>query len=165
MAFGTGQHETTRLCLEALEERLVSGATVLDLGCGSGILAIAAARLGAGCVDALDVDPVCVRVCKENVGRNGVEVRVAEGSLGEAWPFDESARDRYDLILANISSRVIQQFAASIVAALRPEGLALVSGIMGEQQAACEAALRAADADVIDVRRDGDWRHLIATKR
>ena len=84
MAFGTGQHETTRMCLEALERAVTPGARVLDVGCGSGILSIAAAKLGAREVVALDIDSDCVRVTRENVALNGVEavVRAYDGSCG-----------------------------------------------------------------------------------
>ena len=89
MAFGTGQHETTRMCLEALERAVRPGMRVLDVGCGSGILAIAAAKLGAREVCAVDVDPNCVRVTRENAEANAVAriVRAGAGSAGDAWPF------------------------------------------------------------------------------
>jgi ribosomal protein L11 methyltransferase len=164
LAFGTGQHETTRLCLEALEERVERGDVVLDLGCGSGILAVAAARLGASRADAVDVDPSAVVATSENAARNGVQgsVRAAQGSLGEAWPLTERPVSRYDLILANISARVIRELAVAIAAALRPGGVALVSGIIAEHEEACCRALEQAGARVIERRADGDWRLLIA---
>jgi ribosomal protein L11 methyltransferase len=164
-AFGTGQHETTRLCLEALEERLRPGATVLDLGCGSGVLSVAAALLGAARVDALDVDPAAVRATDENAARNGAGgvVRAAGGSLGEAWPFPGRAAGRYDLALANLSARLVQELARPLVEALRPGGVALASGFVGEQETACAAALEAAAARVSERRALNDWRLLIAS--
>lgn len=167
MAFGTGQHETTRMCLQALEQRLAPGASVLDVGAGSGILSIAAVLLGAAQVDAIDINPVCVRVCEENIERNGVakRVRSAEGSLGDAWPFDEPPAARYDLVLANISARVVQELSRPLVEALRPGGVAIVSGIIEEQEQTCVEALTSAGGRIVDSRSDGDWRLLLVERR
>lgn len=167
MAFGTGQHETTRMCLLALEERVMHGMNVLDVGCGSGILGIAAARLGAERVDALDIDPIAVSAAKENAARNAVDdiVQAAEGSLAKRWPFPAPAAARYDLVVANLSSRLVQELAAPLVEALRPAGVALVSGLIAEHDAACRAALETAGARVIESRSDGDWRLLLAARR
>ena len=166
-AFGTGQHATTRLCLEALEERLPPGAAVLDVGAGSGVLAIAAALLGAARVDAIDIDPAAVRATEENAARNGVQeiVRVAQGSLNEAWPFAEPASGRYDLVLANLSGRLVRELARPLLEALRPTGVALVSGVTGEQEADCRAALVAAGGHIIDRHAEEDWRLLVAAGR
>ncbi|MEX0786100.1 MAG: 50S ribosomal protein L11 methyltransferase [Dehalococcoidia bacterium] len=165
LAFGTGQHETTRMCLEALEECMRPGATVLDLGCGSGILSAAAALLGAARVDALDVDPAAIKSTSENIARNGVGalVHVAEGSLGGAWPFAEAPDGRYDVVLGNLSARVIRELAGEIVRSLRADGVALLSGIVAEQEVSCWEALAAAGGRVIDQRADGDWRLLVVT--
>ena len=165
MAFGTGQHPTTRLCLEAVEERLPPDAVVLDVGAGSGILSLAAALLGAARVDAVDIDPAAVQATAENAARNGVSqiVRVSEGSLGAAWPFHEQAAGRYDLVLANLSSRLVRELAGPLLNALRPGGLALVSGIIDQHEAGCRAALETEGGRVIDSRSDDVWRLLIAT--
>lgn len=166
MAFGTGQHETTRMCLEALEQHIARGGAVLDVGCGSGILAIAAARLAAARVDAVDIDPTAARATQENAARNGVAalVRVAEGSLGEAWPFDAPAAGRYDLLLANLSSRLVRELAVLLVQALRPGGVALVSGLIAEQEALCREALERAGGRVAESRSDGEWRLLVVER-
>ena len=163
MAFGTGQHATTRLCLQALEERLTPGAAVLDVGTGSGILAVAAALLGATRVDALDIDPAAYQAATENAARNGVEavVRVGRGSLGKAWPFPKEATAAYDLVLANLSSRLVQELAQPLVAALRPDGVAFVSGVIEEHQNVCCAALAAAGGTITEVRADEAWRLLV----
>jgi ribosomal protein L11 methyltransferase len=175
MAFGTGQHATTQLCLEALEERLALGAfgrphgaapTVLDVGSGSGILGIAAALLGAKRVDAVDIDPAAVRATKENAERNGVgrTVRARRGSLGGAWPFRHAQTGRYDLVLANLSSRLAQELAQPLVAALAEGGVALVSGLIEAQEAACRRALRLAGGSVLESRGEGDWRLLVVER-
>lgn len=164
-AFGTGQHITTRLCLEALEERLRPDSDVLDVGAGSGVLSIAAARLGAARVDAVDVDPIAVQVAEENVARNDVGgiVRVAEGSLGEAWPFRKPAAGRYDVVLANLSARIVQELARPLLASLRPDGVAIVSGIIDEREAGCRAALAAAGGRVVETRAEENWRLFIVS--
>ncbi len=143
MAFGTGLHPTTQLCLQLLEQYARSGLRTLDLGCGSGVLAIAAARLGAGPVLALDNDPVAVQVAAENVQRNGVanHVTVAEGSLGAGqqmghWlsgDFGEQevsagaqpsalSPQSLDLLAANLIAKVLVILAADRPAALPPGG-------------------------------------------
>jgi ribosomal protein L11 methyltransferase len=166
MAFGTGQHETTRMCLEALEGRLDPGMRVLDLGCGSGILSIAAARLGAGEVDAVDVLPEAVEVTNENAAANSVAntVRAAQGSLGNAWPFPEPAASRYDLLLANISSRTVRELAGGMIDALGPGGVAIVSGVIEEHEPGCVAALISAGGAIVERRAGGAWRLFVVRR-
>jgi ribosomal protein L11 methyltransferase len=172
MAFGTGQHPTTRLCLEALESRLRPGqevrapARVLDLGTGSGILAIAAARLGAARVIALDVDPAAVDVARQNVAANGVEgqVRVLEGSLGAAGPLPGGDVPPFDMVLANISSAGIAEMAPALARALAPGGTLVASGIGDASVEVCRGALEKAGLSVLDqAGRDG-WCALICTR-
>ena len=125
MAFGTGSHPTTRLCLEWLERTVTPGVSVLDYGCGSGILAIAAARLGAVDVLGVDIDPQAVTAARNNAERNGVNVR-----------FDDSAaeiRGRFDLVVANILSNPLKALAPAICAHVRPGGQLALSGILAAQ--------------------------------
>lgn len=129
MAFGTGTHASTALCLEALERLARPGVDVLDVGTGSGILAIAAAFLGADRVTALDIDPVAVRVARENIAANGVSSRV-QARLGEAM--DEPAAS-YDLVLANLTAGIHTAVHADLVRALRPGATLVVSGIIAEE--------------------------------
>jgi ribosomal protein L11 methyltransferase len=166
MAFGTGQHETTRMCLEALERAVRPGAAVLDVGCGSGILSIAAAKLGARVVLAVDVDPNCVRVTDENARANAVEriVRAAVGSAGDAWPFASAALGASDVVVANIIARVIIELAQPLVDALAPGGRIIASGIIGEREHEVTAALAAAGARVVSSRAMGDWRCIEAVR-
>lgn len=163
MAFGTGQHETTRMCLEALERVVRPGGRVLDVGCGSGILAIAAARLGAREVLAVDVDADCVRVTEENARRNGVDgiVRVRRGSLGDAWPFDQPSAG-FGVVVANIIARVIVDLAPNLVGALADGGRLIVSGVIGEREREVVEALTAAGLRIERVRAMGDWRCIEA---
>lgn len=158
MAFGTGTHPTTQLCLEALEDTVTNGIKVLDLGSGSGILAIAAAKLGAVDVLALDNDPVAVKSSIENIEVNGVSDKITaqEGSLETVL---HSAR-RFDLIVVNILARIIIQMCADGLGNIvRPGGIALFSGLTFEQVEDVETALKS--AGLIPYKRrqqtDGDW--------
>ena len=156
MAFGTGTHPTTQLCLEALEEVIEPGQDVLDLGCGSGILAIAAAKLGANKALALDTDSVAVAAARENAIENGVaqRVMVEQGSLETVLG---SAR-RFDLALVNILARVILEMTEQgLGEMLRPGGIGVFSGIIDTQAAEVEAGLRRAGLQPYRRRQSGDW--------
>jgi ribosomal protein L11 methyltransferase len=166
MAFGTGQHETTRMCLEAIENAVRPGARVLDVGCGSGILSLAAAKLGAREVRAVDVDANCVRVTSDNAALNDVSsiVRAAAGSAGDAWPFDDDPPAAFDVVVANIIARVIIDLAAPLVDALAPGGRLIVSGIIAAREREVTDALAATDARIDSVRTMGEWRCIEATR-
>jgi ribosomal protein L11 methyltransferase len=164
MAFGTGQHETTRMCLEALERVVRPGSRVLDVGCGSGILAIAAGKLGAGDVVAVDVDPVCIEVTSSNAAANGVPVRAAQGSLGESWPFPEAACG-FDVVVANIVAAPLIAMAANFGKALATEGRLVVSGVIASREAEVVTAFEGAGLRVGDVRGLGEWRCIEAAPR
>lgn len=166
MAFGTGQHETTRMCLEAIERAVRPGMAVLDAGCGSGILSLASAKLGAREVIAVDVDPNCVRITTENARLNDVEaiVTAREGSLGDAWPFPEATLQRFDVVVANIIARVIIDMAAPLVDALVPGGRLVVSGVIGEREGETVAVLAEQGAEIVSVRVMGEWRCIEAVR-
>lgn len=159
MAFGTGVHPTTRLCLHLLERWLQPAARVLDLGTGSGILAIAAAKLGAGQVVARDVEPTAARVAQENVERNGVAaaVAVAQGTLASV-----PAGERFDLALANINLRVLREVLPALAARLRPQGAAILSGVLHEYEPALREAVAAAGLEWRERRREKDWIAVVA---
>ena len=125
MAFGTGSHPTTRLCLEWLERAVSDQCTVLDYGCGSGILAIAAARLGAGRVAGVDIDPQAVEAARANAERNGVIALFADSA--------EPVAGEYDLVVANILSNPLRVLAPAICAHVRSGGRLALSGILREQ--------------------------------
>jgi ribosomal protein L11 methyltransferase len=163
MAFGSGLHPTTRLCLEALEDHICPGATVLDVGGGSGILAIAAARLGASRILAVDTDPLAVRVARENVVLNQVQavVDVKEGTVPTSHLRPRGA----DLVLANILAETIVELAPALVASLAPEATLIAGGIITDRRDAVVAALTGQGLSILDERVDGDWVVLIARKQ
>lgn len=152
LAFGTGTHETTALCAELIEQYYRGGA-VLDVGTGSGILAIAAARLGADSVTAIDIDPMAVRTAKENVEKNGLQDRITvrQGDLlaGEAGA--------YDFAVANILADVIIMLAGPLRGALKKGGLFVCSGIIREREEDVQSALLEKGYKVMDLRRRGEW--------
>lgn len=160
MAFGTGTHPTTQLCLAALEETIQAGMRVLDLGTGSGILSIAAAKHGASAVLAVDIDQVAVAAAVENVAENGVDgvVRVEAGSL-------ERAEGTYDLVLVNILARVILLLLEDGLAdALRPGGMVIASGIIDDQEPEVRAALEAHGIEVVGRHLQRDWVALVGRR-
>ena len=157
MAFGTGQHPTTAMCLRALEDCVRPGADVLDLGCGSGILAIAAAKIGATKVRALDLDPNAVRAARENAVANGVAnvVGVREGTL-------DVAGGPFDVIVANISGLTLERLAADLARSLGPGGSLITSGFLDDAVAGLARAFEATGLTVVKVIDDGVWRAIIA---
>lgn len=125
LAFGTGTHPTTRLCLDWLDEHLRGGEHVLDYGCGSGILAIAAMKLGAGSATGVDIDPQAVRVSRENAERNDVAASFHNS--------DSAPRLEADVVLANILANPLRVLAPALAAAVRPGGRVVLSGILAGQ--------------------------------
>jgi ribosomal protein L11 methyltransferase len=157
MAFGTGLHPTTRLCLRAAEELVTPDACVLDVGAGSGILSIAAARLGAKHVVAVEIEPVAARVCHENVERNGVSelVEVREGTLGAESPLNA------DVILANITIATLLELHPRLAAHLAPGGVAVLSGVLAERVDELLSAMADAGWTHERTEQEQDWVALI----
>ena len=155
MAFGTGSHPTTRLCLEWLERNVSTACSVLDYGCGSGILAIAAARLGAGHVAGVDIDPQAVEAANANAERNGVTALFADSATPVAG--------EYDVVVANILSNPLRVLAPAICAHVRSGGKLALSGILREQADEIIAIYAHwLPLQVADVRED--WVCLAGTK-
>lgn len=161
MAFGTGLHPTTRLCLMALEELADRGplGRVLDVGCGSGILSIAAVKLGGTRALGVDIDPVAVEATLANARHNrvGKRVRAREGSVpSEEGPFDT--------VLANLIAGVLTEIAPDLAAELVPGGTLIGSGIFVDREAATRAALEAAGLTITGRRQESDWVALEAVR-
>ena len=156
MAFGTGEHETTSLCMAWLEELITPEMTVFDVGTGSGILAIAARALGAGRVDAMDYDDVAVWAAVQNAARNNSQLMIYKsdllrGCVGEA-----------DLIIANIVADVILRLVPDLRAHFKPNGRFLCSGVLLTRAADVREALSAAGFAVVEQREDGEWCAILA---
>lgn len=163
MAFGTGTHPTTQLCLEALERMVSPALDVLDLGCGSGILSIAAAKLGANNIIAVDIDNLAIDATVENAEQNGVEKKIKpyQGGLETVIT---SAR-RFDLIVVNILAKIIIEMCDhKLGQTVRPGGKAIFSGIIDTQTDDVEAALRKTGLEPVARYQQGDWM-LIEAKR
>jgi ribosomal protein L11 methyltransferase len=156
MAFGTGLHPTTRGCLELLQSIEPMPDGVLDVGCGSGILALAALRLGAGRAVGIDTDPLAVVASRENAARNGLADRFTarEGTLPAA------AAERYPLVLANLVASVLVELAAQLAAHLAPGGILLAGGIIEPRASEVEDAMRSTGLDVSGRRVGGEWVSL-----
>jgi ribosomal protein L11 methyltransferase len=161
MAFGTGLHPTTRLSLMALEKYIHPGEAVLDLGTGSGILAIAAARLGAERVVALDVDATAVRISAENLARNGVS-RLAEVGHG-TLPHAAAVGGSFHLAVANISLRVLRGLYPDLGRILNHGGIALLSGVLEQDAGELLDVLRGAGWQLLEQLNEADWTLLAVT--
>jgi ribosomal protein L11 methyltransferase len=165
MAFGTGTHPSTQLCLISCEDILEAhpGWDVLDLGCGSGILSIAAAKLGAGKILALDTDDIAVRVTNENAAINGVADRI-QAQSGSLASLTHAAR-RFDLALVNILAKVIIQMCdEGLGTVIRPGGVAVFGGIIHDQADEVEAALIKTGLEPYRRLTSGDWTVIEASR-
>lgn len=160
-AFGTGEHPTTRLCLEGLERAMEAGSRWLDLGTGSGLLSVAASRLGASRVDARDVDPEAVEVAAETFVRNGLDASVR----AEVGSTEELGDGAYDGVVANIAtSFFVTGGAREIARVLAPGGILLAAGLLVEDDAQVSGSLAAAGLRVVGRHDDAGWRLLVASR-
>lgn len=159
MAFGSGTHESTQLCLEVLETLSLTGKSVLDIGTGSGILAVAAAKLGAESVLACDIDPVAVQVAESNFSRNRVDHRIHLFTGG----VEVLGGSRFDLILANLEGILIREKLNDFGQHLKPEGRIVLSGLLGEDAThICRSAsVRAMPLTLLQDLAKGEWRCLV----
>lgn len=160
MAFGTGTHETTSLCLEVLDERVKGGERMLDIGTGSGILAIAALKLGAAEAEGVDIDPMCVRTAGENAERNGVQdrLKVLVGDLSD------KASGVYNIITANIVAAAILSLAPHVPALMAPGAVFIASGIIDTRKDEVLAGLREAGLDPIEVHEKRGWVCIVCRR-
>jgi ribosomal protein L11 methyltransferase len=160
MAFGTGQHPTTAMCLSALEEFVRPGVAVLDLGSGSGILGIAAARLGAARVLALDIDPQAVKATLENARINAVTAVL----VAREGPLEAAGEAMFDIIVANISGLTLERLAPDLVRLLEPSGILIASGFLEDAVDGLVRAFATAGLTVQRVAEDGVWRAVIGRR-
>jgi len=157
MAFGTGLHPTTQGCLRALSRIDVAGLRVADVGTGSAILAMAAAKRGAREVVGLDIDEVAIHEAKENVTRNAVAISLGVGSAADLV-------GSFDVVLANIVAAVLQKIAPDLAAHLAPQGQLIVAGIIASEEDATVSAFRAQGLHVVARDQEGDWVSLELTR-
>ena len=172
MAFGSGLHETTSMCIKALEKDLGDGSEraydpsrypikVLDVGTGTGILAMAAVLLGADEALGIDIDDEAVRVANENIAKNGLEGRISimRGNLMDGIDYEP------DIIVANLMADLVMMLSPAAAAQLRPGGLYITSGILDIKEEVVKKAIEDAGFDIIEVLSDGEWRAIAAARR
>lgn len=168
LTFGTGAHPSTRMVLEAMESLLPSGGSCLDLGSGSGILSIAALRLGADCATGVDIDPKAEDIARQNAAYNGFAAPVFTALTGNVTAdgklMAQLAARRYDLVLVNIVADVIIHLAPVLPQFLGPDSILICSGILDSRLSDVTAALTAAGITVTDTRAGEDWRCVIAKR-
>ena len=161
MAFGTGTHPTTVLCIQALEKMVKKGDKIVDVGTGSGVLSIAAALLGASHIEALDLDEVAVRSAIENVELNKVQhlINVSQNNLLDG------ITEQQDLVVANILAEVIMSFTDDVATALKPGGIFISSGIISQKKDDVKDALIESGFEIMETMLMEDWVAFIATKK
>ena len=157
-AFGTGTHETTSLCMKLMEKTGLEGKKVLDVGTGSGILAISAALLGAEEVLGIDIDPEAVEVARRNVEKNGFSgsIEIIEGDLTKGVYF------KADVLLANLMADLVCRFSPDAKKHLKPGGIFISSGILCEKEEMVAKAIREAGFEIEEIREDGEWCAILA---
>ncbi|GGK14872.1 ribosomal protein L11 methyltransferase [Deinococcus malanensis] len=165
MAFGTGHHATTRMAVEALGTLELQGRRVLDVGTGSGVLAIAAALLGAGMAVGVDIDPITIPIARENAQENGVpkgRTVFLEGTLGDELP-EQAGEEEFDVLVANLYAELHDLMAAEYVSHLRPGGPLVLTGILTSKLPMVHDALNREGFTRIQVREDGEWALVTAS--
>jgi len=168
MSFGTGTHETTRLCVEALEKYINNNSLVLDLGCGSGILSIISMILGAKSSVAVDIDENCVRIAQENARINNIlfeNYKVYDGNLlTDKKLRDKISEKKYNLVLMNIIPDVIIPLLPFVKNLLADNGIAVLSGIISKYLIDMENAVESCGMKIIEKSNENDWQCVVAGK-
>ncbi|MBQ8323046.1 MAG: 50S ribosomal protein L11 methyltransferase [Clostridia bacterium] len=157
MAFGTGEHETTSMCVELMQEYITPDSVCIDVGCGSGILGISALKLGAGKAYLTDIDPIAVESSLHNCKLNGV----AENAIVAHSNLLDDTTVQGDIMMANITGEVLKMLAPSIPKNLKPDGVLILSGIIESRLEMVKAAYEAVNMQVIKERRKGEWFALV----
>ena len=166
-SFGTGKHETTQLCIRQIRKYLKEGERVLDVGCGSGILSIAALKLGAGSVVGTDVDGDCITSTHENMTVNHLAENSGEfyvGNLIDDKAFQEKIGTGYDLVVANILADIIIPMAPALYQCAKEQGVLITSGIIDFKENEVKEALEQAGFEILEVNHQGEWVNVTARK-
>lgn len=165
MSFGTGSHETTRLCLEQLEKYVTPGCKMLDLGCGSGILSVVSLLLGAGEAFAVDIDPNCIDTAYENAGMNGINKDIYTVISGNVVTDPEVkavlSQHKYEVVAANIVADVIIGLAPTAREYMKEGGVFITSGIIDGRQDEVKDALTESGFSIVDMQRRKDWWSIV----
>ena len=167
-SFGTGRHETTYLCLEALEKLSPKNKNILDMGCGSGILGIGGALLGASHIDAVDIDMVAARIAEENAEKNNVKDKMdvfCGNVLSDKAFWDKFANNKYEIILANIVADIISDMLPLFDSCLTQEGRLVCSGIISPRKEFVLDALERNNFEVEELKEKNDWVAIICKKK
>lgn len=167
ISFGTGKHETTQLCIRQIRKYLKEGERVLDVGCGSGILSIAALKLGAGSVVGTDVDGDCITSTHENMTVNHLAENSGEfyvGNLIDDKAFQEKIGTGYDLVVANILADIIIPMAPAFYQCAKEQGVLITSGIIDFKENEVKEALEQAGFEILEVNHQGEWVNVTARK-
>lgn len=167
ISFGTGKHETTQLCIRQIRKYLKEGERVLDVGCGSGILSIAALKLGAGSVVGTDVDGDCITSTHENMTVNHLAENSGEfyvGNLIDDKVFQEKIGTGYDLVVANILADIIIPMAPALYQCTKEQGVLITSGIIDFKENEVKEALEQAGFEILEVNHQGEWVNVTARK-
>ena len=167
ISFGTGKHETTQLCIRQIRKYLKEGERVLDVGCGSGILSIAALKLGAGSVVGTDVDGDCIISTHENMAVNHLAENSGEfyvGNLIDDKAFQEKIGTGYDLVVANILADIIIPMAPALYQCAKEQGVLITSGIIDFKENEVKEALEQAGFEILEVNHQGEWVNVTARK-
>lgn len=167
ISFGTGKHETTQLCIRQIRKYLKEGERVLDVGCGSGILSIAALKLGAGSVVGTDVDGDCITSTHENMTVNHLAENSGEfyvGNLIDDKAFQEKIGTGYDLVVANILADIIIPIAPALYQCAKEQGVLITSGIIDFKENEVKEALEQAGFEILEVNHQGEWVNVTARK-
>ena len=169
ITFGTGSHETTKLCIEGLQKHLQEGDNVLDIGFGSGILSIVALMYGANHVTGTDIDPLCMETAPDNLKVNNIDINKATFYIGDITS-DKALQDKvgydcYDIVTANILADIIIDMAPVIARTLKPGGILISSGIIDFKEDEVSLSLEDAGLSVRKVNKMGEWVSVIAVKK
>ncbi|MCL2837565.1 MAG: 50S ribosomal protein L11 methyltransferase [Oscillospiraceae bacterium] len=160
MSFGTGSHETTRLCIQQLERFVTADTTVLDLGCGSGILSVIACLLGAKSAVAVDIDPQSAETARENADKNGISSERYQAFAGDVLS-DGFIDGKYDIVVANIVADIIIKIAGKARDLIAENGVFIAGGIIIDRLDEVKSALEASGFTIKSVEIDGEWAVLV----